>query len=309
MNQAIQHTLAARRVKFDFNQTPAHWIPDDAFSSHMINGINLILPIGELWFCRVYNKALPYVTDAKLRAEVEGFIRQEAIHSRAHSHATTFLHQHGFSTEEFEARINWLFGQFLGEKPFGLNFLKTKQLEKLWLVTRVGIIAAIEHFTGILGQWSLDSKGWDKADPVMTDLFRWHLAEEVEHRTVAFDLYEHLCQTELGFYLSRQALMAIIFPLFVYFIFDANRFLSGQDQDPQVKKLARKSLLQMLWQLEQVGRDTDHVPSFSLLVKATVRWIAPDFHPVTEGNTEQALAYLAQSAGVLAAQNGTAVRH
>ncbi|MCH7313114.1 metal-dependent hydrolase [Acinetobacter sp. ANC 3882] len=306
-NSFVQPMLAARPVKFDFTETPAHWIYGDAFSSHLINGINLILPIGELWFCRVYNKVLPHVTDPKLRADMKGFIGQEAIHSRAHSSAQKFLHQHGFNTKEFEARIDWLFGQLLGESPFGIKTLKIKQLEKIWLVTRVGIIAAIEHFTCILGQWSLDSRGWDKADPVMADLFRWHLAEEVEHRNVAYDLFERLCQTELGFYISRQALMAAVFPLVVYFLIDAGRFLAGQDPDPAARTMARQSVIRLLWKLEKVGQKTDHVPTFSLLLHGTARWIAPRFHPETEGNTQQALDYLSKSAGVLAAQSITSV--
>lgn len=305
MNSIVQPTLVARPVKFNFSQTPTHWIYNDVFSSHLINGINLILPIGELWFCRVYNKALPLITDAQLRVDVEGFIRQEAVHSRAHSGAQKFLHQHGLKTEEFEARINWLFSQFLGENPLSLKALKIKQLEKIWLVTRVGIIAVIEHFTCVLGQWSLDSHGWDEgeADPIMADLFRWHLAEEVEHRNVAYDLFEHLCQTKLGFYISRQALMAAAFPLFIYFLADAARFLAGQDPDPSAQSMARKSVLQLIAQLEKVGQETDHVPPFSLFLRKTVGWVAPHFHPETEGNTQQALDYLAKSAGVLTAKS------
>ena len=29
--------------------------------------------------------------------------------------------------------------------------------------------------------------------PAARDLFAWHLTEELEHRTVAFDVYEHVC--------------------------------------------------------------------------------------------------------------------
>ncbi|WP_410209779.1 metal-dependent hydrolase [Aquirhabdus sp.] len=302
MNIAIQHPLKARKVQFNFEQSPAHWIYDDVYSSHMINGINMLLPLGELWFCRVYNKALPLVTDVKLREEVQGFIRQEAVHSRAHSGALDFLRDHGYQLEDYLERVNVLFGQVLGEQPFGLKFLQNECTEKFWLMARVGVIAAIEHFTGILGQWSLDSKGWDDADPVIADLFRWHLAEEVEHRTVAFDLFEHLCKTELGFYVSRQALMAIVFPLFVYFLVDGCRYLAGQDPDPRAQAIARKSMLKMLWQLEKVGKKTDHLPTFSLLVKATLRWVPKNFHPITEGDTQQALDYIARSQGILAAR-------
>lgn len=304
MNAALYPSLKARRVQFDFQDTPVHWIPNDAFSSHMINGINLLLPAGELWFCRVYNKALPYVTSPQLRADVEGFIRQEAVHARAHIKAEAHLQDHGFDSHGFKTNVEKLFASTLGEAPFGQKRLQSKRLEKHWLVLRVGIIAAIEHFTGVLGQWSLDSTSWDKADPVMADLFRWHLAEEVEHRSVAFELFEHLCSTQLGFYISRQALMALVFPLFIYFLIDGGRSLAQQDSDTYSKWIARQAWPRLLLEFERVGRRTDNVPTFSLLVAATLRWLSPSFHPVHEGNTAQALSYLARSpAAQRAAQN------
>ena len=40
--------------------------------------------------------------------------------------------------------------------------------------------------------------------PAARELFEWHLVEELEHRTVAFDVYEHVC----GGYLYRLAVGA-----------------------------------------------------------------------------------------------------
>ncbi|MBG33810.1 MAG: metal-dependent hydrolase [Alcanivorax jadensis] len=302
MNSPVRHQLKARRVQFDFDATPLHWLKDDPFSTHIINGIHLLLPAGELWFCRVYNQALPLVTDDQLRADVEGFIRQEAVHSRAHSKAQLYLERHGLSVDEYVQRVEWLFGTFLGEAPFGMKFLQRKAIQKQWLVLRVGLIAAIEHFTGVLGQWAMDNDTWEEnGDPAMVDLFKWHLAEEVEHRTVAFDLFEHLCKTQLGFYVSRQALMAIVFPLFIYFISEGGRSLARQDPDPSVRKMGRTLIPQLLMQLEQTGKRTENVPTFTFLVNATLRWLSPRFHPIHEGDTEQALAYLARSPAAKAA--------
>lgn len=307
MTAAVRHQLKARRVQFNLDDTPLHWLPGDPFATHMINGIHLLLPAGELWFCRVYNKALPYVTDPQLRADVEGFIRQEAVHSRVHSNAEHYLVRHGLQTDEVREKAERLFGHILGDAPFGLSFLQNRLLEKHWLVIRVGLVAAVEHFTGMLGQWAMDNTSWDKGDPVMADLFRWHLAEEVEHRTVAFDLYEHLCKTQVGFYVSRQALMAIVFPLFLHFLATGCRGLARQDADREAQRIARQSLLQILLELERVGRNTGNVPTFRFLLEGTLRWVSPRFHPVTEGNTEQALAYLARSPAARAAVAAQAI--
>lgn len=297
-----RHPIKARRVQFNFEQTPYHWIPNDPFASHLINGIHMILPAGELWFCRIYNKALPMVTDEHLRADVQGFIRQEAIHARAHSSAHPFLAEYGFETESFTKKINFLFEQLLGDSPLGQPALKKVIPAKQWLITRVGIIAAIEHFTGFLGQWAMDNTSWDQADPVMADLFKWHLAEEVEHRTVAFDLYQHLCQTEAGFYLSRQALMALVFPLFIKVFMDGYRHLAKQDNNKYQTKLAQQPIWRLLLEMERIGSKSGNVPTFSAFMLATSRWVLPSFHPIHEGNTEQALAYLAKSPAAQAAE-------
>ncbi|MFP5430749.1 MAG: metal-dependent hydrolase [Gammaproteobacteria bacterium] len=301
MTAAVHHRLKARRVQFDLDGTPLHWLPGDPFATHMINGLHLLLPPGELWFCRVYNKALPYVTDPQLRADVEGFIRQEAVHSRVHSRAEQYLLRHGLNTDDVRQRAEHLFGYMLGDAPFGLPALQHRLLEKHWLVIRVGLIAAVEHFTGMVGQWAMDNTSWEKGDPVMADLFRWHLAEEVEHRSVAFELYEHLCATRPGFYLSRQALMAIVFPLFLRYLAMACRGLASQDADREAQRIARLSFVQILAELERDGRRTGNVPTFRHLVKGTLRWLSPRFHPEAEGNTEQALAYLARSPAARAA--------
>ena len=305
MTRTQRHQILPRKVQFDFANTPLHWLRDDPFSTHVINGIHMLLPAGELWFCRVYNQALPMVTDDALREDVQGFIRQEAIHSRAHSKAQSYLEAHGLSVEAYVTRIEWLFGTFLGEAPFGMKMLQRDMWKKQWLVFRVGVIAAIEHFTGVLGQWAMDNESWERnGDATMVDLFKWHLAEEVEHRTVAYDLFEHLCRTQLGFYVSRQALMAIVFPLFVYFISEGARSLAKQDPDPETRKIGRKLIPQLLLQLQRVGKQTENLPTFSFLVRATARWVSPRFHPIHEGDTEQALAYLARSPAALAAAEG-----
>lgn len=290
-----RHEIKARKVRFNLQQTELHWLPGDAFSSYMTNAIHLLLPEGELWFCRMYNKALPLIRDPELRADVEGFIRQEAVHSRVHTNAQQYLLQHNIQTEPFLEKVRFLFKTLVGDAPLGLTFLQWRWLERQWLVTRIGLIGAVEHFTGLLGQWAMDNTSWDKGDPVMADLFKWHLAEEVEHRTVAFDLHRHLCRTGLGFYLSRQLLMLFVFPLFVYFVFAGTRFLAAQDKDPQVRAIGRFGWLKMTRTMERIGRSTDHVPAFSFLLKGTLRWLSPRFHPISEGNTQQALDYIARS--------------
>lgn len=76
--------LKARNVSFGWEGTPLHWLPGDPFATHTINVLHLLLPAGERWFVHVYKQVLPYIKDEQLRADVVGFIGQEAMHAAAH---------------------------------------------------------------------------------------------------------------------------------------------------------------------------------------------------------------------------------
>jgi Predicted metal-dependent hydrolase len=118
--EQTQHKIKARHVKFDWSGTPIQWVPGDPSSTHIINVLNLLFPAGELWFCRVYNKALPLITDPALHDDAQGFLRQEAVHSRSHGGVLTHYYKtHGIDTQPFTRKLDWLFGKLLGEQPLG----------------------------------------------------------------------------------------------------------------------------------------------------------------------------------------------
>ena len=280
--------LIPRKVQFDWSQTPLEWIPGHPFASHFINEINTILPAGEFWFCRLYNKALPYVTDPKLRDDVQMFMRQEAMHARGHSAAIAeYLEQRGVETERNTRIMDFLFERLLADEPMGVKV--PGFLQKQWLVFRLGIIAAVEHMTCVLGSYVLDNKVWDEAgaDAVLLDLIRWHGAEEVEHRSVAFDLYTHLG----GGYLSRYYLACIATPaVFGLWVDGAAHFLKQDPRFADKKPSAWKPWIWLEWYRVSKTRMLPN-PLWLIFLKQ-VPFFSPWYDPVKEGSTEQALAYL-----------------
>ncbi|MDH4458651.1 MAG: metal-dependent hydrolase [Nevskia sp.] len=280
--------LIPRKVRFDWTDTPVDWIPGHPFASHFINEINLLLPAGEFWFCRLYNQALPLVTDDKLRDDVQMFIRQEAMHARAHSSAIAeYLNRRGFETESNTRQEDWLFEHLLGD-TFAGRELRSDWAKKQWLVFRLGVIAAIEHMTCVLGQYALNNKGWDQvgADPVLLDLLRWHGAEEIEHRSVAFDLYRHLG----GTYTSRYYLSLIAMPaIFGLWAHGAAHLMK---QDPRFEAKRPSVFRPWIWLEWQRQSKTGMLPSLPSLLRKQLPFFSPWYDPVKEGSTEEALAYL-----------------
>lgn len=289
------HALEPRHVKFDWQHTPVQWLPGDAFATHTINVLHLLFPAGELWFCRVYNKVLPQITDPQVHADAKGFMRQEAIHARSHEGVLKHYYQtHGIDTGPFTDKIDHLFKHFLGEAPFGFKIGHTR----FWIRQQLGTIAALEHFFGYLGHWVLNAKGLDEAqaDPVMLDLLRWHGAEEVEHRMVAYTLFKHMG----GNYLERVLHMLLVMGILLSLIYQGNRFM--MKADPQRPRLV--GFLRGWRDSAKAG----HLPALGHVIAAAARYFGPRFTPGDEGDTAQALAYLASSPAASAAQHGGSYR-
>lgn len=286
-------TLLARRVEFDLTRTPLHWIPHDPDASYIMNSIHLLLPAGEFWFCRVYNKALPHVTDPALRADVQGFIRQEAIHARSHQDALNhYLRRQGVEIDTVLRVADAVFGQLLEEKPLPA-FVRGRAraaLERWQLRQQLAIIAAVEHYTCVLGKWVLEAEALDapNVDPDLRDLFRWHGAEEVEHRCVAHELHAHLG----GGTLERQGWAMAGFPMLLGLLaFSATHMMK---QDPAVGR----AFFFTRWELA-ARRGT--LPTLESLFGAALRYLDPRYHPAGEASLEAALDYFARSPAVQAA--------
>jgi predicted metal-dependent hydrolase len=272
--------LRPRDVRFDWSALPAHWIPGEPFATHVFNVMHLLLPEGERWFVEVFKEALPLVTDDRLRAEVTGFIGQEAMHASAHQGAQDHLREQGLDPAPYVRQLEWFFRHRLNRPDGGHK----------WLVSRLAVIAAVEHMTAFLGQWVLDSRALDAAgaDPTMLDLLRWHGAEEVEHRSVAFDLFMHVD----GRFANRASAIAIAVPFLLWQWSRGVRFLMAVDPRITVKPRWRDFV--------RAGR-TGLLPSSRQLLRSAFTYFSKSYHPSKEGSTSQAVAYLAHSPAALAA--------
>lgn len=282
MSHTERTELKARQVTFDWSATPLHWLPGDPASTHTINVLHLLLPAGERWFVHVYKQVLPRIQDPQLRRDVIGFIGQESVHSQAHDDVLPQLKRLGLDPTPYTAQVDWFFGKLLGDRT-----LPPGKPREWWLLERVALIAAIEHYTAFLGDWVLNADALDRegADPVMLDLLRWHGAEEVEHRSVAFDLFQHLD----GGYRRRARTWALAFTALVFLWQRGMRFFMENDPTLVDGKASFREFL-------RAGR-RGVLPAYGDMLRSIPTYLGRDYHPSQECSTAQAVAYLEGSPG------------
>jgi uncharacterized protein len=292
MDSPTAHPIRPRRVSFDWQRTPLHWIPDEPTATHVINVLHLLLPAGERWFVKVFKEALPLVTDPELLRDVKGFMGQEATHSVQHSYVLDHLAEQDLDTEAYTRHVDWFFEVLLGERPpAGLPVPRRE-----WLRFRLSLIAAIEQFTAVLGHWVLHADELDRAEPdaVMLDLLRWHGAEEVEHRAVAFDMYQHTGGSGLPRYIRRVEGMTITAPVLLWLWAVGAAYLIRHD--PQLRGRLRYSLRE-----HNRAVSKGLLPTWGELGAAIPRYLRRSYHPSQEGSLRAAVEYLATSPAARAA--------
>ncbi|QFQ98638.1 metal-dependent hydrolase [Streptomyces phaeolivaceus] len=280
------HVITPRRVSFDWERTPLHWIPDEPTATHVINVLHLLLPAGERWFVKVFKEGLPLVGDPELLKDVKGFMGQEATHSVQHAYVLNHLAAQRLATADFTRHVDFLFEKLLGEAPP----LRAPVPPQEWLRFRLSVIAAIEQFTAVLGDWVLTAEGLDRAgsDEVMLDLLRWHGAEEVEHRAVAFDMFQHCGGRGRARYAHRVTGMAVTAPMMLYLWAWGAAYLIRRDP-----KLAGRLRYSLGAHNRAVRKGL--LPPWKELGAAVPRYLRRSYHPSQEGSLRRAVDYLARS--------------
>lgn len=273
------HAITARQVEFSWDGVPMHYIPGEPIATHVINFMHLVLPEGERAMSTALAEALPLIADERLHEEVVGFVGQEATHASSHEGAREHLASIGLDVEPMAKTMAWLVDQILGER--GL----TGRARHAWLCERLGLFAAMEHYTAVVGEWLLhaDHLAEMGMHPTMLDLIRWHGAEEVEHRNVAFDAYMHVD----GSYARRvRTALVASFTLGTLFLSTTGYLFN---KDPSEHK-GRFWPLQLANALRR-----GVIPDVTLLVSEIPKYLRPSFHPSQLGSMDEAVRYLAKS--------------
>lgn len=172
--------IPVREFDFDFpKDLEPMWVPQQPCRAHFFNGVSLTMPYLEPFLCKTMREALQLVEDEQLLDDMKGFIGQEAQHYRCHRRLNERLTANGHPQfAAIEARIAGAYER-LGRRSLG---------------TRLAYSAGFETMTNGFTNWLLtDRKAlFQGAQPEVTSFWIAHMAEECEHKTVAFDVYQYL---------------------------------------------------------------------------------------------------------------------
>jgi uncharacterized protein len=208
--------IPVRRLTFDV-PTPQTFHPlymaRNAAISYNFTGLGLYVAVLEPFIVKSLRRVADQITDAALRDQVDRFCRQEAQHYQQHERFNAVVLAHGYPG--LQERVDRLAGDFQ-------RFLD-QRTDKF----RIGFVEGFEAYTTQAALEILESRICDhpRSDPRFADLFRWHMLEEIEHRNVAFDIYQHL----YGDYLYRARMCWVAQSHILRFIRDCRNIMSAAD--------------------------------------------------------------------------------
>ena len=185
------------------------WMNNDAFLTAFFNGMSITFPAGEKFFIDSVRHYADEITDPALKAEIKGFCGQEGFHRREHQrYNETLCEARGYNLDKLETALT-------KRLAFARKHMSPMRC--------LAITVAIEHFTAVLAELTLKRGALvDKAEPSMRELWRWHAAEEMEHKSVAFDVYVAVGGTEkmrrrvmarVSFFLAFELTKALLYIL------------------------------------------------------------------------------------------------
>ena len=173
--------MKARLPKLDFQKANPRWIPRAPGFAHQMNGASLLLPYLEPFLVKVMREARPRIAELapELLPDLDVFNRQEANHYRVHAAYNQVMSEQYPGLAPFEAEIRSDFEGFLRDRSLAWNLAYCEGFESNGIISSEFFLQEIDDLL-------------EDADPAVTTLWRWHLAEEFEHRNVAHDVLKAL---------------------------------------------------------------------------------------------------------------------
>jgi predicted metal-dependent hydrolase len=242
--------------------------PDDARNwhaagpalTHFINAMSLTFPEGERYFIHTVRHYRDRVTDPELKKALTAFIGQEAMHSREHEDYNRLLAEAGLPVEDLQESLVAFFDRLRKHLP---------------PAAQLSVTIAQEHLTAIVAELVLtDPRLLEGAGGRLAALWRWHALEEIEHKAVAFDVYEAALGRGVGPYALRAGgLVATTIGFLAMVLWGQSKLLAADERHGGRPELARFARFMFA--------SPGLLPR---LVQPWLQWFRPGFHPWQHDN-------------------------
>lgn len=175
-NDHLKLEIKPRHMDFPFGSLKElKFFDNNIYKSAFIGGLSAAFPLGEGEFLDSVRNYRQQISNPDLIEQVKGFIGQEGHHSRQHRLVNKELDRLGYKTNRVEKILH--------------KVIENK-LKKMSHQFRLAHTVCSEHITGIMGEYVINHpEFFDNIESPFKDLMLWHAVEEVEHKSVAFDVY------------------------------------------------------------------------------------------------------------------------
>lgn len=170
-------SIKPRRVSFPFEQMKTlYWFDNNSLLTTYAAALSATFPPGEQNFIDSVRYYRGQITDKTLLEQIRGFIGQEGHHSQQHKIANKKIDELGLNASRLEAHL---------KKDI------EKINKKLTPEQQLASTVCMEHITAVLAEYMLTHpEVLDPMPAAVSELIMWHAVEEIEHKAVAFDVYQ-----------------------------------------------------------------------------------------------------------------------
>lgn len=175
--------MRVRMPSFDFSNSVGRWMPRAPEMAQLLNANSIVIPHLERFLNRVMARARAELKDdpkfQQVRSDISTFIKQESCHYTVHGAFNEMMLRNGYDQlPELEKDIIAHYDRLLATKSLPFLVAYCEGFESLTPPV------AASWFDG-----SMDPI-MKNADPNPANMWRWHIMEEFEHRTVCHDALE-----------------------------------------------------------------------------------------------------------------------
>ena len=187
------HHIVPRRPFFKFENADIHWAPNIEFAQIM-NASSTGFPYLEPFLNKLMRRASPHLDHRPdLQKDIENFVAQEGNHYRIHKKFNKKLLEKYPGVAALEEQLEKDYQEFLEKKSLRFNAAYVEGFESLGPPYATFWYDVCEKYITDI----------DGANEEVVLLWKWHLAEEYEHRTVAYDVYKELFGKDIVGYFYR----------------------------------------------------------------------------------------------------------